>query len=98
MINPRRFPDSEFRNPKLDVDALYRTGSLFMGPDFTLGVPLNTASVRPLVGTAWLPHAQPASERRLGPRGGPELFESRCRFWRSRLYDNFSSKGARKSH
>jgi hypothetical protein len=35
-----RFPDSELveRNPKLDVDALYRTGSLFM--DFTLGVPL----------------------------------------------------------
>ena len=40
MVNPRRFPDSELveRNPKLDVDALYRTGSLFM--DFTLGVPL----------------------------------------------------------
>ena len=38
MVNPRRFPDSELveRNPKLDVDALYRTGSFFM--DFTLGV------------------------------------------------------------
>ena len=33
MVNPRRFPDSELveRNPKLDVDALHRTGSLFMG-------------------------------------------------------------------
>jgi hypothetical protein len=33
MVNPRRFPDSELveRNPKLDIDALYRTGSLFMG-------------------------------------------------------------------
>ena len=33
MVNPRRFPDSELveRNPKLAVDALYRTGSLFMG-------------------------------------------------------------------
>ena len=33
MVNPRRFPDSELveRNPKLDVDGLHRTGSLFMG-------------------------------------------------------------------
>jgi hypothetical protein len=33
MVNPQHFPDSELveRNPKLDVDALYRTGSLFTG-------------------------------------------------------------------
>ena len=33
MVNPQRFPDSELveRNPKLDVDALYRAGALFTG-------------------------------------------------------------------
>ena len=33
MVNPQHFPDSELveRNPKLDVDALYRAGALFTG-------------------------------------------------------------------
>src|SRR5215831_18112355 len=33
MVNPQHFPDSELveRNPKLDIDALYRAGALFTG-------------------------------------------------------------------
>ena len=53
MVNPRRFPDSELveRNPKLDVDALYRTGSLFMGQISRWACHWLTVTIRAAIGS-----------------------------------------------
>ena len=53
MVNPRRFPDSELveRNPKLDVDALHRTGSLFMGQISRWACHWLTVTIRAAIGS-----------------------------------------------